>query len=203
MNLIEEILLTFSEKDYKEFRSFMVRHKPSEGRKDFLLLDDLWKSVTHQESLEKDRGKATYHANRKRIQRALIDFITLKQIEQDPSQTGSLISLITVSLFLFDYKRVEAAWRFLLKAEDMAMKNNRPGVLLQIYRIMADHLHEQDNYSFNQLTKLIEKARKKQEQMENIQLATAKIRMELLAIMQTGKKSNFEQYVKNTLDEFG
>ncbi|MFN3918328.1 MAG: hypothetical protein ACK4K0_11410 [Flavobacteriales bacterium] len=202
MDIIKELLLTFSEKQYQELQKFMVRQKPSVARKDSLLLDDIWKSRNVNTINTHAKGRATYHANRKRIRRSITDFVVLQRMEEDPSQSGTLQGLFATAHHLFSYGRNEAAWRFLLKAEQSAIAEQRNGVLIQIYRLMAEHLHEQQDYSFAKLANRLEKVRIIQEQLDLMQLAKAKIRMELLEIRRTGKNKNFERFVNQTFAQY-
>ena len=42
MDLLKEILITFSSKKKKEFEKFLVRKRPSDDRRDITVLDELF-----------------------------------------------------------------------------------------------------------------------------------------------------------------
>lgn len=174
MDIIHEILLTFDEPTGKEFRHHLIRQRPDAERKDLLLFDALMRKETPE-----SRGTAAYHANRKRLARSLTEFIILKQMSEDTGGAGEVLGALSAALYLFDLKRNEAAWHFLLKAEAAATATQRPDALLQVYRIMADHLHKQDQMTLDQLETKAQSASRNSETEDRVRFALSRVRHRL------------------------
>jgi len=174
MDIIHEILLTFDDQATKEFRHHLIRQRPDAERKDLLLFDALMRNETPE-----SRGTAAYHANRKRLTRALTEFIILKQMKEDTGGAGEVLGALSAGLYLFDQKRNEAAWHFLLKAEAAATATQRPDALLQVYRIMADHLHKQDQMTLDQLETKAQSAARLSAVEDRVRFALSRVRQRL------------------------
>jgi|GEM_PF-6801541 len=174
MDIINEILLTLDEITAKEFRHHLIRQRPDADRKDLKLFETLLSDAPHPE-----RGTAPYHANRKRLAKSLTEFIILKQMSDDASGVGDILGALSAALYMFDFKRDEAGWHFLLRARDAAVRSGRPDALLQVYRIMADHLHKQEEITPDRLDGMAAQAARASEAEDRMRFGLAHIRQQL------------------------
>ena len=91
MDLIKEIILTLSDPDKKEFEQFISRKRPGTMRKDVEVFRTLFS--TYNSGLKNKNnlaGDQNYHAIRKRIAKALTNFVILKKIVRSISYIATI-----------------------------------------------------------------------------------------------------------------
>ena len=97
MDLIKEIILTFSESDKKEFEQFLTRKRPGSNRKDTETFRHLFILYHGTNKVKNElKGGQNYHAIRKRISKELTHFLILKKsiAEQKANKREGIILMI-------------------------------------------------------------------------------------------------------------
>lgn len=83
-----------------------------------------------------------YHSIRKRLLKQLMQFLVLKRMDDDTTSASYVMGLISVSQFLFQSHQGDSAWHYLVKAEEMALKNEQYDLLDNIYNTQILHANE-------------------------------------------------------------
>ena len=122
MDLLKEILITFSNKKRKEFEKFLVRKRPSEDRRDITIFNDLFKYYNSSQIRKITyKGNQKYHAIRKRLARELINFIILHSSVNELDANDREVYLY-VAMHFIEFKKYEVAWEILIKEEKNVLR---------------------------------------------------------------------------------
>jgi hypothetical protein len=177
MDILKEIIATFDESDHREFRQYLCRQRPgAENRKDLALLDSI---VSEDGKNEKQKGDPRYHANRKRLKQSLLEYFIASHINEGLSDTSEVMGGLAAALRMFDFGRNEAGWHFLHRALEAAEQSARPDAVLQVLRVMTDHLHKQDELTLTELKTMMAATATEVRSYDRIRLALAEMRAEL------------------------
>lgn len=190
----------------KEFRVFIHRLKSKKNRKDLELFDLLkadeeLKPKAMVARLYKDGNVVAYHALRKRLIRHLMDFIVLKRIDNDTTTASSIMGMLSLSKYLFDKSSDRLAWKYLKKAETLAISNEQYDLLNSIYNLQI----EQASNEFSEDLQVIIKRRNKNkmlaEEEERANIAYSLIKQKLDEVRLQGKEMNFDKIIRQVLEE--
>ncbi|MGB0886770.1 MAG: hypothetical protein ACPGSL_01495 [Vicingaceae bacterium] len=206
MDKLQEIINTLSEDDKREFRIFINRQKSKKERKD-LDLFELIGAQTHpkeiQKTLYKTPNKIAYHTLRKRLLKHLTDFIVLKQIDGDTTAASSISGLLSMAAYLFKNESNKLAWRFLLKAELLAIQNDQFELLNNIYQLQLDASDSEFAPNINLIYNNWSNNKKIVDENERINIAYNFIKKELNEFILKAKDQNVNELVENLLKKYG
>lgn len=144
MDSLSQIIQTLATDDQKEFRAFIKRQQSRRERKDLELFNLLCAQpgVSTEEILlvlyPAKPNRNAYHALRKRLMAHLMDFVVLKQLEADTTAASSLMGMLSLSRYLFAHQAEQLAWKYLLKAEKVAVENEQFELLNSIYNLQME-----------------------------------------------------------------
>lgn len=208
MDLICEIIDTLSHEERKEFRSFLSRYRNRKERKDEELFAALSKpgKVRREEIIHKlYRGAQNlnaYHATRKRLLRQLMEFIQLKKRRGENVSEGYIENLVSMSGYMFEEAKPEAAWSLLRQAEELALKSESYRILNNIYSIQVEHSQSEHAPDLRQV--LDNKKKYQRLALEDDQANTAYhlIRYELNRSLSTGDSIDISKIIKTVLQEY-
>ncbi|MFL5731473.1 MAG: hypothetical protein ACJ75J_18430 [Cytophagaceae bacterium] len=207
MDHLAEIIHTFSKEDKKKFRIFLNRYRKKDSRKDldlFILLAE-GNEKSGKEILGQlyagDNNTEAYHATRKRLLKQLVDFTSLKT-KGNADMNSHILSLITISEYLFAKNREEAGWHFIVQAEKLAQKSAHYELLNAIFSIQIER--SQSEFAPD-LKEIMRKKRSCQElaiREDNANTANQLIRYELNSSLATGKEIDIGVVIRKVLKEY-
>jgi hypothetical protein len=145
VDYIKDIIVSLHDDDVKEFRTFIQRQRSKKQRKDLqlfeILLED--KNLKAREICTMLYGNSSnmnaYHSIRKRLLKQLMEFLVLKRMDEDTTSASYIMGLISVSHFLFESNQGSTAWHYLLKSEELALRNEQYDLLDNIYNLQIAH----------------------------------------------------------------
>ena len=207
MDALEEIISTFSLEDIKDFKTFVNRQRKIKQRKDYELFDYLWK---HPGAAQHDIIQAIYHKNnveayhglRKYLTRQIMQFIMVKQMQGDQSVSAQIAGLLSLIRYLFGHKSYKTAWKYVKKAEDQALYYELYEHLEQVYNLQIEF---SDTPYAPELKELIRKHKQNKinvELNERAAIAFAIIREELNRYKHTGKNIQFDEIIKQMIENY-
>ncbi|WP_430816138.1 hypothetical protein [Carboxylicivirga sp. RSCT41] len=143
MDALVEIIKTFSAGEASEFTTFINRLKRKQNRKDLELFWLLYREDTlDKQSLLKrlysDGNKVAYHALRKKLLRHVTDYIFSKQLREDYTSETQVSAYVGLARYLSEHNIDTLAWKYLRKAEQMAVKTEQYAMANQIARQQLD-----------------------------------------------------------------
>ena len=201
MDQLNELITTFSESDNRAFRIFINRQKSKTSRKD-LELFELIVSDTPKDEIEKKLykklNKVAYHALRKRLLKHLINFVIIKQIDEDSTTKSSVLGLISLATYLFNKKSNQMAWRILLKAENLAIENELNDLLHTIYHLQIDKSDLEFSSDINHIHDKLLANKIILDENEKANIAYNFIKNELKKLKISGE----QQKIESIIDEF-
>ncbi|MCU4162849.1 hypothetical protein [Carboxylicivirga caseinilyticus] len=126
MDALVELINTFTKSDVNDFTSFIHRMKQKEGRKDLQLFQYLYKNreASPNEIIKHiypDDNKEAYHALRKKLYKHLNDFIYHQQVRNDYTLESQINAQVSMARYLKEHNIMGSAWKYLQKAEKMAV----------------------------------------------------------------------------------
>nr|WP_321452801.1 hypothetical protein [uncultured Carboxylicivirga sp.] len=143
MDALVQLISTFSKSDVNDFTSFIHRMKQKEGRKDLQLFQFLYKN---QEAgpkevinyLYPDGNKEAYHALRKKLYKHLNDFIYHQLVRYDYTLESQINAQVSMARYLKEHNIINSAWKYLQKAENMAVTAERFALANNIMSLQLD-----------------------------------------------------------------
>ena len=140
MDLLKEILITFSSKKKKEFEKFLVRKRPSDDRRDITVLDELFQYYNSPRKINLvQKGKQKYHAIRKRLTKELIRFIILQNANNQLSAKDSE-GFLNLAKHFKELNKYGVAWFLLEKEEKKCEKTKNYLLNMKIQRLKLEIL---------------------------------------------------------------
>lgn len=207
MDSIAEIITTFSNDDIKSFRLFINRQKKLKTRKDIELFNLLLAKpeVKANEAiavLYESKNEEAYHAVRKSLLRHIMDFLVLKQFDEDTSSHSAVMGIIGLSQYLFDHKKFKLAWKYLVKAENIAQNNNYYNQLNTIYLLQIEKSQTEEAPVLQDILEKFKKNKILADQTERAEIALNIIKQELSIMRLSGKEIAFDSIVNNVIEEY-
>jgi len=156
MDSLVELINTFSKSDISDFTAFIHRMKQKEGRKDLQLFQFLYKNpeagsneiINH---LYPDGNKEAYHALRKKLYKHLNDFIYHKQIRNDYTFESQINAQVSMARYLKEHNIMGSAWKYLQKAEKMAVSAEHFALANNIMSLQMDMPLKDHNQELREL----------------------------------------------------
>ncbi|MDG2344172.1 MAG: hypothetical protein P8L23_06305 [Flavobacteriales bacterium] len=202
MDLIKEIVITLSEVDKKEFEQFLTRKRPGKNRKDVEIFNHLYSFYNGSKKQKNNlSGNQNYHAIRKRITKALTNFLILKKSisEQKINKREGVVLMI---LYFIERKKYEVAWDLLDKEERNADKINNIDLNLKIQRLKLTVLPYYNQEQFPIIKKKMFGLQVKQAKIDEFQLYFIQIRNELKLKISSGNVDSPTETIKQAIQQY-
>lgn len=117
-NLIEDIILSFSPEELREFKYFLSgNNNIKTDREDIKLVDVIRKGET-----EAIQNSNAYHQTRKRLKKQLELFVQNQNVKTNV--ISETINLVEVARFFFKKNMAKQGWHYLMQAEELASKTD-------------------------------------------------------------------------------
>ena len=202
MDLIKEIILTLSDADKKEFEQFLSRKRPGAIRKDVKIFRDLFSLYNNTNKSKNElKGDQNYHAIRKRISKALTNFVILKKSIEEQKENKRDGMVLLVSYFI-ERNKFEAAWDLLNKEEKNAEKVNNIELNLKIQRLKLSILPYFNQELFPSIkTKMLD-LQAKQSKLDEFQLYFIEIKNDLKLKIAEGSVESPTHIIRNALNRY-
>lgn len=127
-NTVDEIILTFSKEELREFKYFLNRRNSHvHEREDMRVIDMIRKGNVDTDNV------AAYRKTKNRLKTQLEHFIQLENIKHNPA--SRIQNLIETAIYLFNKNLYDHGWDYLIKAERMASQAEQYELLDSIYYI--------------------------------------------------------------------
>ncbi|MEO1031126.1 MAG: hypothetical protein AAFX55_06960 [Bacteroidota bacterium] len=206
MIALKSIIDTFSKEDQQKFITFLQEKNKRRDTKNIQLfklmrIPELDSKSICRQLYEVDHCNA-YHALRKRLFNALIDFTANKNLEDENSVDMRIIKYILASRTYLFQKKYEIAYNILDKAERLADEHSLFPILNEIYHTKIQYA---PNYPKIDLETLIlkQKNNHKQHQLEDqLNIIYAKLKLILNTISYKGEVIDFESQLKSVLADY-
>lgn len=207
MDSIYQIISTFTTDDIKSFRAFINRQKKLHNRKDLALFNLLLQQPHSKPknivaTLYNERNTEAYHALRKSLLRHIMDFLVLKQFDEDVSSQSAVTGIIGLSRYLFENKKDILAWQYLRKAESLAQNNDYFDQLNVIYMLQVEHAQKDGAAPINEILVKYKSNKTLADLNDKIALALGIVKHQLNETRLSGNVIDFEQIVNSVIDEY-
>lgn len=202
---INAIISTFSSEEQQRFITFLEKRNKRNDIKNVQLFKLLAKAELSSKEicfkLYKAENKDAYHALRKRLHQALIDFIANTNLEEENSIDMQIIKYILASRTFLLHNKPKVAYKILDKAEALAKEHYLFPILNEIYHTKIQYAYTNPNVDINTLIAQFKQNQKNQYLEDELNMVYAKIRQTLNNITYKGEVVDFETILNNTLKE--
>lgn len=204
MNNLKEIVSLFSSEEKKQFINFLNRKNKRPDAKNIQLFNMLSQEEFDSKAiglkLYNTPSSDAYHALRKRLYKALIDFISNRSLTDENSENMQIIKLILAArVFLFQGK-YKIAFNILDKAEVLAKELLLFPYLNEIYLIKIQYAHT-ESVDLDALIKTFKTNQENKFLEEELNIVYAKIRTIMTKFTYKGEVIAFERMLSDTLKE--
>ncbi len=207
MDKLQFIVQSFSNEEKSGFEHFINRFRVRDNRKDFQLFERLTElnSLSLNEALEflydGAEEKEAYHALRKRLLGHLIEYITLKGINETKGNAHyNSEGLISLSQYLFEKGAFQAGWQYLKRALASEIKKGDQDILAKLYLLWLEHWEEYSGIEkFNDIYKLYVDAKEKSERDQRFKLALSIVKRKIEQFKLQLKEINIDKIIKDVV----
>ncbi len=207
MDDLKTTLETLSEEDKHELATFIQRQKQKKNRKDLELLKLLQqqKALTTEAIIARlyknEPNPVAYYALRKRLMQHLSDFILLKRMQEDTTDSAPIMGMLALGRYLFEVRVDKLAWSYLRKAEKLAHSSEQFDLLNTIYNLQIE---KADNECADDLEQIIEKRNLNKllaDEEERANIANSLINKRLKEVRRQGSDMHFDRIIQDVLKE--
>jgi len=208
MDKLHFIVQTFNEEEKKGFEHFVNRFRVRENRKDL----ELFTRLTSPEKLSQEEAfkvlyggkneKEAYHALRKRLLGHLIEYISLKEINEQKGATHyTSEGLLNLAAYLFERGAIEPGWQYLSRAHRSELKKENYLLQSKIYMLWLENWEDYPGAEkFNGIYKAYVEAKDKAEKGQRLKLALSIIKRKIEQYKQQLKEINIDTIIKDVTE---
>lgn len=204
MDKLHFIVQSFTEEEKKGFEHFVNRFRVRENRKDLELFHRLSAPdrLTQEEAFnvlyEGVNEKEAYHALRKRLLGHLIEFISVKEInEQKGTNHYNSEGLLNLAGYLFERDAYEPGWQYLNRAYRSESKKENYLLQSKIFMLWLENWEDyQGGEKFNSIYKAYVISKDKAEKEQRLKLALNIIKRKIEQYKQQQKDIHFDTIIK-------
>jgi len=204
---LEDIILALSYQEQTQFISFLEKKNKRKDIKNIQLFRIIAsKKLTSNEICKKlynNNNKDAYHALRKRLYDAIIDFTASLNLEEENSTDMQIIKYILASRTFLIQNNIKVAYKILDKAEKLAEEHFLFAILNEIYHTKIQYAYKNPSLDIDLLFEKFEQNKKQHHLEDQLNIVYAKIRKTLNNITYKGEIIDFETVLNKTLSEHG
>lgn len=205
MNNIKAIISTFTTEEQQQFISHLGKKNKRNDTKNIQLFKLLLNDALSQQDicfkLYQTNHSNAYHALRKRLYQALIDFIATKGLEEENSIDMQIIKFILAARKCLLHKQYKTAYKILDKAEVLANEHHLFSLLNEIYHTKIQYAYAYPKVVLDDVILKFEQNQKNHHLEDRLNMVYAKIRNTLNNIIYKGDVIDFQTLLDNTLKE--
>ncbi len=208
MDKLHFLVQSFTEEEKKGFEHFVNRFRVRENRKDL----DLFHRLSLTEKLTQEEAfnilykgvneKEAYHALRKRLLGHLIEFISVKEINEHKGNTHyNSQGLLNLAAYLFDRDAYEPGWQYLNRAYRSESKKENYLLQSKIFMLWLENWEDyQGDEKFNSIYKAYVSSKDKAEKEQRLKLALSIIKRKIEQYKQQLKEIQIDAIIKDVTD---
>lgn len=199
------LIAILSEEEQQNFIRYLEKKNKRNDTKNIQLFKLLGKSDGPEDlcwAIYKSDKKAAYHALRKRLYHALIDFIANIKLEEENSVDMQLIKYILAARSFLQHEQFKMAYKILDKAEVLAKAHHLFPILNEIYHTKIQYAHTYPSVDLNTLTTTFKINQKKLFNEDQLNIVYAKIRQTLNNINHKAEVVDFQSLLDKTVSEY-
>ncbi|RZS92168.1 hypothetical protein [Aquimarina brevivitae] len=182
MYSISDITSILTAQEKQQFIRYLKKKNKKHSIKNitfFELLNQGKKEKEIETLLYKKSEKAAYHALRKRLKDALLDFIAITNFESETSEEFDILKLLLCSRIFFEQRNYSLAFNLLKKAELKAMELDQYGLLNEIYYTKIQHINYDARLNLQEVLLQYKSNKSKLTQEENLNIFRATLEYQL------------------------
>jgi hypothetical protein len=210
MDDLRTTLLTLGPDDRREFGQFMQRQRrKTSGRQDVRLYELLLrpKELTTAQLVAKlypdEPNPVAYYALRKRLLRHLMDYLLLRQRQQDATAATSVHGQLTMAQYLFEVGIPRLAWAMLRKAEKLAQANEQYEPLNAVYNLQIQFADSPHAEPLEEIIRRRHHNKKAADEEERANIADSLLRLRLREARTKGRAAlPFDTIMQQILKEY-
>lgn len=201
MNLNQHLILSFSEKEQKEFVNYLKRKNKRTDVKNLQLYSAYLSANIN--SIKSSMNTNAFHALTNRLSSNLIDFSAIQLIENEASEEIKIIKLLLVARQLFSHHQYKSAFKILAKAEKKAVLIEHFTLLQEIYSTWIENSHHPNSKEQTELFESSDKNQTKLQIEEKLNRAYAVIRMAFNQREYHSEKINLNEIIAQSFKSIG
>ena len=205
MNPIGEIVFVMSADDKKAFTAYLTRRNKrlKVQNINFFKLFETDDTDTLKKKFGSGKNNDAYHALRKRVYDALVEFMANRAFEVDTSDEHEVLKLLVVSRVFLEYKLYKTAFKCLAKAEKKALPLEQFSLLNEIYHTQIQFAHLPGRPALEETIRRFNANRQMLHAEQQLNIGYALLRRELAEIYHNGKVVNLRALIGETIETLG
>ncbi len=208
MDKLHFIVQSFNEEEKKGFEHFINRFRVRNSRKDLDLFNRLSDSrkLSQEEAFivlyEGKNEKEAYHALRKRLLGHLIEYISVKEINEQKGTTHyTSEGLLNLACYLFERGAFEPGWQYLNRAQRSELKKEDYLLQSKIYMLWLENWEDYPGKEkFNDVYKYYINSKDKADKEQKLKLALSIVKRKIEQYKQQLKDINIDVIIKDVTE---
>lgn len=208
MDKLQFVIQSFSNEEKSGFEHFLNRFRVRENRKDLQLFERMCEEekLSLEEALsflyQGKPEKEAYHALRKRLLGHLIEYISLKEVnDRKRGAHYNSEGLIGLSKYLFKKGAFEPGWQYLRRALASELKKENYSILSEIYLLWLENWEEYSGAEkFNDIYKKYTEVKDLSEKDQRLKLALSIIKRKIEQFKLQLKEVQIDKIIKEVIN---
>jgi hypothetical protein len=208
MDKLHFIVQSFNEEERKGFEYFINRFRVRENRKDLDLFNRLVSpsKLSQEEAFtvlyNGEKEKEAYHALRKRLLGHLIDYISVKGINEKKGRTHyTSEGLLNLAKYLFERGAYEPGWQYFVRAHRSESKKDNYLLQAKIYMLWLENWEDYTGQEkFNAIYKAYVSAKDRAEKEQRLKLALSIVKRKIEQYKQQLKEINIDIIIRDVTE---
>lgn len=208
MDKLHFIVQSFNEEEKKGFEHFVNRFRVRVNRKDLDLFNRLVipSKLSQEEAFmvlyNGKKEKEAYHALRKRLLGHLIEYVSVKEINEKKGKTHyTSEGLLNLAKYLFDRGAYEPGWQYFIRAHRSELKKDNFLLQAKIYMLWLENWEDYNGQEkFNTIYKSYVEVKNKAEKEQRLKLALSIIKRKIEQYKQQLKEINIDSIIRDVTE---
>ena len=208
MDKLQFIVQSFNEEEKKGFEHFVNRFRVRDNRKDLDLFNrlalpqKLFQEEAFNVLYDGKKEKEAYHALRKRLLGHLIEYISVKEINEKKGGTHyTSEGLVNLAKYLFERGAFEPGWQYLSRAHRSETKKENYLLQSKIFMLWLEYWEDYNGpEKFNFIYKSYVSAKDKAEKEQRLKLALSIIKRKIEQYKLQLKDINIDAIIKDVTE---
>jgi len=200
MGVTKDLIALLSDSERLGFLDYMKSRNKRPGIRNI----DLFKKLLNQKEqlLKEELGANAYNVLKKRLTDNLLDFVSIKTVEQEATQETTIIRLLLIARKLFAHQKKKSAFYVLKKAERLAEPINHYSLLNEIYQTALESSYVLEDDEHEAFIEKFEENRNELVEQGKLNLVYSIVRKAYAKVENEGKQIDLQSLLIDTYSRF-
>ncbi len=200
MDVTIDLISLLSESDRLGFVDYLKSRNKRPGIRNIDLFKKLLAQKEHK--LKEELGSNAYNVLKKRLTDNLLDYVSIKTVEQEATQEITIIRMLLIARKLFAHQKKKSAFYVLKKAERLAETINHYSLLNEIYQTAIESSYGLEDEEHDAFILKFEENRNELVEQGKLNLVYSTVRRAYAKVEKEGEQIDLQALLNETYSRF-